>query len=107
MAPFRQRSVYEVHSDMTFYELNDGQPMQWSKHSEKGLEERQALLEVKFPAVTRILSAEGELPGASLAHLLDVAAFVWTARRIFNRAAIRIPQDPEWDEQGLRMEIVR
>ena len=42
-----------------------------------------------------------------MAHLLDVAAFVWTARRIFARAAIRIPQDPEWDEQGLRMEIVR
>ena len=79
--------------------------MQWSKQSEKGLEERRELLEAKFPGVDRILSAE--LPGASLAHLLDVAAFVWTARRIFARAAIRIPQDPEWDEQGLRMEIVR
>jgi predicted RNase H-like nuclease len=43
----------------------------------------------------------------SQAHLLDVAVFVWTARRIFARAAVRIPQDPEWDEQGLRMEIVR
>ena len=107
MAPFRQRTVYEVHSDMTFYELNDSQPLQYPKHTEKGIEERRELLEVKFPAVTRILSAEGELPGASLSHLLDVAAFVWTARRIFHRAAIRLPQDPEWDEQGLRMEIVR
>lgn len=105
MAPFRQRTVYEVHSDMCFYELNGGQPMQWPKHTEKGENERRALLEVKFPAVTRILSAE--LPGASMAHLLDVAAFVWTARRVFHRGAIRIPQDPEWDEQGLRMEIVR
>ena len=105
MAPFRQRTVYEVHSDVCFYELNDGQPMQWPKHTEKGEEERRALLEVKFPAVARILTAE--MPRVSLAHLLDVAAFVWTARRVFNRAAIRIPQDPEWDEQGLRMEIVR
>ena len=40
-------------------------------------------------------------------HLLDVAAFVWTARRIFARAAVRIPDEPEWDEGGLRMEIVR
>jgi predicted RNase H-like nuclease len=105
MAPFRQRTVYEVHSDVCFYELNDSQPLQWSKQSEKGVEERRALLETKFPSVNRILSAE--VPGASMAHLIDVAAFVWTARRIFARAAIRIPQDPEWDEQGLRMEIVR
>jgi predicted RNase H-like nuclease len=105
MAPFRQRTVYEVHSDMCFYELNDGEPMQFPKHSEAGVEERQALLKVKFPGADRILSSE--LPGTSVSHLLDVAAFVWTARRIFHRAAIRIPEDPEWDELGLRMEIVR
>ncbi len=81
MAPFRQRSIYEVHSDMSFYELNGGEPMQWPKHTEKGIDERWALLELKFPGVSRILSAE--LPGASVAHLLDVAAFVWTARRNF------------------------
>jgi predicted RNase H-like nuclease len=104
MAPFRQRTVYEVHSDMCFFHMNDGEPMRWSKQSEAGLEERRALLEVRFPGVQRILSAE--LPGASLSHLLDVAAFAWTARRIFARAAVRIPQDPEWDEQGLRMEIM-
>lgn len=105
MAPFRQRTVYEVHSDVCFYELNDGQPLQWPKNTEKGRDERKALLELKFPAVDRILSAE--VPGASMAHLLDAAVFVWTARRIFARAAVRIPRDPEWDEQGLRMEIVR
>jgi predicted RNase H-like nuclease len=105
MAPFRQRSVYEVHSDMSFLELNDGEPLQWPKQTEKGRLERKELLEARFQGVAKILDAD--LPGVSLAHLLDVAAFVWTARRIFNRAAIRIPQDPEWDEQGLRMEIVR
>ena len=105
MAPFRQRTVYEVHSDVCFFELNEGKSMQWSKQSEKGLHERRELLEAKFPGATRILSAE--LAGVSLAHLLDVAVFVWTARRIFARAAVRIPRDPEWDEQGLRMEIVR
>ena len=105
MAPFRQRTVYEVHSDMCFYELNNGEPMQFTKQSEAGIEERRALLTVKFPGADRILSSE--LPGVTLSHLLDVAAFVWSARRIFHRAAIRIPEDPEWDEQGLRMEIVR
>jgi predicted RNase H-like nuclease len=105
MAPFRQRTVYEVHSDLCFYELNEGEPMKWSKQSEAGLNERREVLRSKFPSSDRILSAE--VPGASASHLIDVAAFVWTARRIFARAAIRLPQDPEWDEQGLRMEIVR
>jgi len=105
MAPFRQRTVYEVHSDLCFYQMNDEHPLEYSKQSEKGIEERRQLLEQRFPGVQRILSAE--LPGANLAHLLDIAAFVWTARRIFARAAIRMPQDPEWDEQGLRMEIMR
>ncbi len=105
MAPFRQRTVYEVHSDLCFYQMNDEEPLRYSKQTEAGREERRALLEVRFPGVQRILSAE--LPGATLSHLLDVAAFAWTARRIFARAAVRIPQDPEWDEQGLRMEIIR
>jgi predicted RNase H-like nuclease len=105
MAPFRQRTVYEVHSDVSFYALNDGQPLQYPKNTQKGQEERGQLLEAKFPGVERILSAE--VPGASMAHLLDVAVFVWTARRIFIKAAARTPEVPEWDEQGLRMEIVR
>ena len=48
MAPFRQRTVYEVHSDVTFFELNDGQPMQFPKQSEKGLHERRELLETEI-----------------------------------------------------------
>jgi predicted RNase H-like nuclease len=105
MAPYRQRTVYEVHSDMSFYEMNEGHPLNWSKHSERGINERKALLKVKIPDVERILDAE--LPGASISHLLDVAAFMWTARRVFARAAVRLPADAEWDELGLRMEIVR
>jgi predicted RNase H-like nuclease len=105
MAPFRQRVVYEVTSDLCFYQMNDEEPLKHSKQSEAGAEERRELLEIRFPGVQRILTAE--LPGASLSHLLDIAAFAWTARRIFARAAVRIPQDPEWDEQGLRMEIMR
>ena len=58
-----------------------------------------------MPGVLRIIDAE--VPGATPSHLLDAAAILWTARRIFAKAAIRIPTDPEWDEQGLRMEIVR
>jgi predicted RNase H-like nuclease len=80
-------------------------PLQWRKQSEEGLKERRTLLEAKVPGVERILDTE--IPGVRPSHKIDAAAFMWTARRIFNRAALRIPDDPEWDEQGLRMEIFR
>jgi len=105
MAPFRQRTIYEVNAELSFYQLNGEAPMQWGKHTEEGMEERRALLEVKIPGALRIIDAE--VPGATPSHLLDVAAILWTARRIFAKAGVRIPTDPEWDEQGLRMEIVR
>jgi predicted RNase H-like nuclease len=105
MAPFRQRTIYEVNADLSFYQLNGDIPMRWSKHSEKGIEERRSLLEQKLPGALRII--EAEVRGATLSHLLDAAAILWTARRIFAKAAIRIPTEPEWDEQGLRMELLR
>jgi len=105
MAPFRQRTIYEVNTELSFYQLNGEEPMQWGKHTENGMEERRALLETKIPGALRIIDAE--VPGATPTHLLDVAAILWTARRIFAKAGVRIPTDPEWDEQGLRMEIVR
>ena len=105
LAPFRQRTIYEVNAELSFYQLNGEAPMQWGKHSEKGIEERRAVLEAKIPGALRIIDAE--VPGATPSHLLDAAAILWTARRIFAHAAVRIPTDPEWDEQGLRMEIVR
>jgi predicted RNase H-like nuclease len=105
MAPFRQRTIYEVNADLCFFQLNGDVPMRWSKYSEKGIEERRSLVESKVPASLRIIDAE--VTGASQAHLLDAAAILWTARRIFGKAAVRIPSEPEWDEQGLRMELVR
>ncbi len=105
MAPFRQRTVYEVTSEMSFYHLNDDTPLRWSKRTQAGHEERRDLLAKKIPGSERIY--DYKLPRVPSSHMLDVAAFMWTARRIFARAAVRIPEDPQWDEQGLRMEIVR
>jgi predicted RNase H-like nuclease len=105
MAPYRQRSVYEVSSETSFYQLNDDAPLRWSKRTEAGQEERRALLVKKIPGGERIF--DFKLPRVPYSHMLDVAAFMWTARRIFARAATRIPEDPQWDEQGLRMEILR
>ena len=91
--------------DLSFFELNESADALVEAHREG---DRRSAGSCSRPSSRRRLRIlEAEVPGPRRAHLLDAAAFVWTARRIFARAAIRIPQDPEWDEQGLRMEIVR
>ncbi len=105
MAPYRQRTVYEAHPELSFFQINGDVPLRWSKKFEAGVEERAALLKKRVPGSERILEAEFE--NVPLSHLLDVAAILWTARRIFAHAGTRLPRDPEWDEQGLRMEVVR
>ncbi len=105
MAPYLQRTVYEVQPEMSFYQLNGDKPLLWSKRTEAGREERRALLQKKIPGIERVLDAK--LPCVRPAHLLDAAIILWTGRRIAARAATRLPTDPEWDSQGLRMEIMR
>ena len=105
MQPYRQRQVFEVHPELSFYQLNDDVPMQHSKRSPEGVEERRRLVEARIPGADVVL--EASLPGVTLAHLLDATADMVTARRIAARAVDRLPEDPEWDEQGVRMELLR
>jgi len=94
-----------VHAELSFFQLNNDCPLQFPKHTDEGHDERRKLLKQRFPGVERILDAR--LKKVRAAHLLDAAACLWTARRIAARAVNRIPEVPEWDSQGLRMEIVR
>jgi predicted RNase H-like nuclease len=103
--PYRQRTVYEVHPELSFYVINSDKPLTTSKKTEAGEHERRVLLEKRIPGVKRLLDAE--VPGVPRSHLYDCAAMLWTARRIFAKAATRIPENPEWDGEGLRKEIVR
>ena len=105
MAPYWQRTVFEVHPELSFFQLNDDKPLRYSKHTAVGREERAALLRARIPGVERIVDAR--LARVSKAHVIDAAGCLWTARRIVTRAVNRVPEDPVWDSVGLRMEIVR
>jgi predicted RNase H-like nuclease len=105
MLPYRQRTVYEAHPELSFFVINGDKPLVRSKKTEEGIHERRVLLEKRIPGVKRILDTS--LRGVPTSHLYDVAALLWTARRIVAKAATRIPEDPEWDAEGLRKEIVR
>jgi len=99
-----QRIVHEGHPELSFYQLNGSMPLRWSRDEEPGQQERRALLEQKVPGVDRIIDAE--LEQVPQKHLMDCAALLWTARRVLGHAANRIPTTPEWDSEGLRVEMV-
>ncbi len=104
MSPYRQRVVYEGHPELSFYQLHKDTPLKRSKKIEAGREERRAVLEEKIRGAERYLDVP--LPGIPPKHLFDAFALLWTARRVHGHAALRIPKEPVWDSEGLRMEIV-
>ncbi len=104
MSGYRQRVVYEGSPELSFYFMNAETPLRWSKKREEGRRERRDLLEKKVPGIDRIIDAH--VPGVKEQHLLDAAALLMTSRRVQTRAARRIPREPEWDSEGIRMEYV-
>ena len=104
VASYRQRTVYEVEPELTFFELQDRVPLRYSKRSSLGLEERVDILRARIQDVDKVLSVH--MPGVRPEKIVDAVACLWSARRIFAKIGVRIPEDPEWDSEGVRMEIV-
>jgi predicted RNase H-like nuclease len=105
MSPFRQRQVYEGHPELSFYFLNGEKPLLRSKKIYEGRDERETILIKKVPNIATVLNADLP-PRIRRQNVLDAAALLASARRVFTRSAKRIPADAEWDSQGLRMELV-
>jgi predicted RNase H-like nuclease len=105
MQPYLQRRVFEVRPELSMYQLNEDVPLRTSKPSVAGQRQRRALLQTRLPGAERVLDAN--VPGVRPGHLADACAALWTARRIAARAVSRLPDDAEWNDAGLRMEIVR
>lgn len=104
MVPYRQRIVHEVQPELCFFELNDRVPMAYAKATDDGRSEREELLTAKVQGIERVTRAR--VGGAGRVHLIDAAADLWTARRVAAKVATRLPDEPEWDATGLRMELV-
>ena len=104
MSPYRQRVVYEGHPELSFFQLHKDTPLKKSKVLTEGKEERRIVLEERIRGSERYLDAT--VYGVPQKHLYDSFALLWSARRVYGHAAKRIPVEPEWDGEGLRMEIV-
>jgi predicted RNase H-like nuclease len=105
MTPAKQRIVHEVHPEVSFCEMNRGQPLIQSKKTPDGERERlSALKHGGFPET--FLSPLSTLRSGR-DDFLDACAALWTAERIYRGSARRIPsaEKPEYDEGGLDMAI--
>ncbi len=101
------QDVYEVHPECSFCEMNGGQPVEASKHTSKGEQERMLLLaEHGFSNVQGAVTMHrsGEI---QTNDILDAFAAAWTATRIYRGTARRLPEDTELprDATGLPMAI--
>ncbi|HEU5000102.1 MAG TPA: DUF429 domain-containing protein [Lapillicoccus sp.] len=87
----RAYRVVEVHPEVSFARLA-GQPLAWSKKTPAGMRQRRSLLRaagVGLPRPDRVG------PGVGVDDVLDAAVAAWSARRVRNGEAVRLPDPPE------------
>ncbi|HEV8635873.1 MAG TPA: DUF429 domain-containing protein [Chloroflexota bacterium] len=99
-----QRRVREAHPELCFAAMR-GAPCAWPKRAPLGRAERLAALAAACPWLPG--GDVGAVPrGAAPDDLLDALAAAWTAERIVGGSAVVLPDRPELDPRGLRMEMV-
>lgn len=103
VSPEMQGRVVESHPEVSFWALAGERPLRHAKRTAAGRAERLTLLERAFGAAVRALKPP---PGAAWDDLYDACVLAWTAARVAEGRAVRLPAEPQRDGRGLRMEIV-
>ena len=101
---WRQKTVWEVNPELALTEMNGGRPLDYGRRSHLGRKLRREMVETSLPGADHVLAQRPA--GISEEKLIDTLADLWTARRIATRAIIRMTEEPVWDEEGVRMDIV-
>lgn len=108
MTPLLQTWIVEMHPEVSFRAMAGGTPMAHSKSTPAGYEERREhlahALGIRMPATK--LESRDLVPKAAPDEVLDATAAFWTAQRVADGLAERLPETPELDRRGRRMEIV-
>ena len=106
MTPELQDRLFEVHPELCFWGLA-GAPMQHSKKTHEGYEERRRILsQVLSTEIPRQSEVRNLRLPIEADDLLDALVAGVSALRASRGDARRIPDDPEIDGKGLRMEMV-
>ncbi len=98
--------IFEVHPEVSFTALGDGEPMHHPKRDPAGFEERLAHLTDVFPE-TVLREALHSFPRTLAARddVLDAFAVLWSTKRIALSTAERLPPEPAYDSCGIDMAI--
>ena len=81
--------IHEVHPEVSFAEMNEGKPMQFSKKSWGGQEERLSLLALAGIRIPKKLPKE--VAAVPPDDIIDACVAAWSARRIAHGQAHRFP----------------
>jgi predicted RNase H-like nuclease len=106
MTPAEQRIVREVHPEVSFCEMNGGEPLIQRKKTPDG--ERQRVSALKRGGFPESFLSPLRTLRSGRDDFLDACAALWTAERIYRgTTAKRIPSagESEHDERGLDMAI--
>ncbi len=107
ITPAMQHRVREIHPEVTFSALNNDRPVEHSKKTLCGRYERIALLASAFPMAAEIIGRTRRAGAVEVDDILDALAAAWTAAKAIVGQATTLPEHPENDHKGLRMEILQ
>ena len=106
LSPALQGRVFEVHPEVCFWALG-GRPMAHPKRTVEGFEERRALLGGVLGVELPDRRTAGVMAKPAKADdVLDAIVAAWTARRDALGRSRRLPEEPQVDARGLRLEMV-
>lgn len=105
ITPELQRQLREIHPEVSFWVLNNKKPVEQNKKTVPGQALRHKLLQRVFTDMDDILS-KSPTSGFAMDDAFDALAAAWTAGQVVIGKAGTLPQNPELDSKGLKMEIL-
>jgi predicted RNase H-like nuclease len=103
----RRAKIHEMHPEVCFWALNIRQPMNFTKRSTEGFEDRLAVLAryyLNSRAMVEMAMRQHRRAEVARDDIVDALVGAVTARNV--ESLSRFPDTPEIDETGLPMEIV-
>jgi predicted RNase H-like nuclease len=105
ITPALQARIHEVHPELSFAEMNNGQAVLSKKSKAEGRNERIQLLNKSDFPWAQVPNSTYLKKDVADNDIVDACACAWSARRILEGRAVSIPDQIEKDARGLVMSI--
>ena len=105
MTPELQNRVREIHPEILFWALNGQKPIESNKKTVPGQAQRHNLLQRIFTDIDSIL-VRAPVSGCAMDDALDAVVAAWAAGQAVIGKAKTLPEEPQLDSKGLKMEML-